>query len=353
MTGRERLHSALRGTQPDRVPVFLRDLTLGMDVTGMTTPEVCSGGPRGGYDGAKSARCVIECQRRFGHDCVVGSIQDLGMDAEALGGRVDFPKTGVPRIVKHPFADKRTFAKAMVPRMDTDGRLPGILDAYQRVRKELGKTVAVAANVEGPVTKAGLLRGFEDLMIDTVEDNDFVHDLVAFATDVSISHAQCMVEAGADVVFVAAAGDGPAMISPTMMRDLTIAHLARMVQAAHGWGVPVIFHPHGRFTDPAYQPLVQAALETGIDGFQFPEHCDVKTAIQQWGRSITILAGTDISTVLAPGPEESIRQDVRAQLQAATGHAPFIFMPSCSIHRGIPLNHVGAMINAVRTFGKY
>jgi len=36
--------TALRwGGVPDRVPVFQRDLTLGLDVAGYSTPEVCAG----------------------------------------------------------------------------------------------------------------------------------------------------------------------------------------------------------------------------------------------------------------------------------------------------------------------
>ena len=55
MNGRERFLSALRLETPDLPPVFLRDLTLGLDQSGLTTPEVCAGD----YDARKAAESVL------------------------------------------------------------------------------------------------------------------------------------------------------------------------------------------------------------------------------------------------------------------------------------------------------
>jgi len=52
MSSRERMRTALAGETPDRVPVFLRDLTLGLDIAGYRTPEVCAGR----FDAEKSSR---------------------------------------------------------------------------------------------------------------------------------------------------------------------------------------------------------------------------------------------------------------------------------------------------------
>ena len=63
MNSKERMMTALARKTPDLVPVFLRDLTLGLDVLGLTTPEVCNGGPHGHYDAEKSAEAVVACWR--------------------------------------------------------------------------------------------------------------------------------------------------------------------------------------------------------------------------------------------------------------------------------------------------
>ncbi|OGP61149.1 MAG: hypothetical protein A2V65_01995, partial [Deltaproteobacteria bacterium RBG_13_49_15] len=342
MNSRERMMISLAGGRPDQVPVFLRDLTLGLDVAGFTTPEVCAGGPNGGYHAGKSAHAVVACWEKFRPDAVVGSIHDLGADVEALGGRTDFPEFGVPRIVKEPFADKIRLVKARVPRMDVDGRLPGILKAHELVKQRIGSEVAICANVEGPLTKAANLRGTQKLMQDFFRDPGFAADLVTFSTDISISHIQFLAHAGADFVFVAAAADGPVIVTPSIYMDYTIPNLKRMVQTANGVGLPLVFHPHGRFTDDKFRPLVESALELKIAGFQFPENCDLGLAKKLWGAKTTLLGGIDIPTVLIPGPLERIRDEVRKCLAQAAACGAYIFMPSCSLHRGYPLDHIEA-----------
>jgi hypothetical protein len=69
MTSRERIDAALRGEKPDQVPIFLRDLTLALDVCDYSTPEVCAG--PNGYDADKSACCVVETNRLVRCDATI------------------------------------------------------------------------------------------------------------------------------------------------------------------------------------------------------------------------------------------------------------------------------------------
>ncbi|MEW5910025.1 MAG: uroporphyrinogen decarboxylase family protein [Thermodesulfobacteriota bacterium] len=345
--------TALSGGIPDQVPLFLRDLTLGLEVAGFSTPEVCAGGPNGGYDAKKSAYAVVASWEKFRPDAVVGSIHDLGADVEALGGKVDFPMHGVPRIVAEPFADKNRLISARIPRMDEDGRLPGVLKSHELVKERIGAEAAVCANLEGPITKAANLRGTEKLMRDFFRDPGFAMDLINFSTEISISHIRFLSQAGADFVFVAAATDGPVIVAPKIFLEYTIPNLKRMVQTASEAGLKLIFHPHGRFTDTPFQHLVDHALETGIAGFQFPENCDLGLAKILWGGKTVILGGIDVPTILIPGPLDKIRHQVRLSVSQASAGGGYIFMPSCSLHRGYPLNHIKSMVDAVGRFGKY
>ena len=283
----------------------------------------------------------------------MGSIYDLGVDAEALGGVTDFPEFSPPRVVKPPFADPAAFRNARLPAMDRDGRMPGVLEAHRLVKQRIGCGVAVGANVEGPVTKALLYRGSDDLMRDLIRDPLLARELTAFATEAVIGHIRHLAETGVDFVFVAAAADGPAMIGPKFYLEYTIPNLRRLADEARSLGLPLIFHPHGRFTDNAFLHLVEAALDCGIAGFQFPENCDLGKAKKLWGRRVSILGGLDIATVLTPGPISRIRDEVRRIIDQAAPGGGYVFMPTCSLHRGDPLDHIEAMVDAVREFGVY
>lgn len=350
VTPRQRVEAALRGEKTDAVPIFLRDLTLGLDVCDFTTPEVCAGGPGGIYHARKSARCVIETQRLLGHDCVVGSIHDLGLDVDTLGGRVEFPERGIPYVPGPAFSTPEDIARARLPDLHTEGRMPGVLRSYQLVAEALGDRVAIAANVEGPVTKAGLLRGLDSLLTDMVRDPAAARAAIDFAVALACEHVRALLDAGAHFIFVAAASDGPGVIRPEQYLEYTIPGLAKILAAACERGAPVVFHPHGPFTDERFWPLAEAAIDTGIAGFQFGEGNDLAIAKQRWGKRICILGGPDIPEVLLPGPAERIREVTNEVVRGTGGPGGHILMPSCSIHRGFPLDHLRAMIAAAREF---
>jgi uroporphyrinogen decarboxylase len=349
MTGRHRIEAALRGEAADAVPIFLRDLTLGLDICDYTTPEVCAGGPNGAYDAEKSARCVVETQRLLGHDCVVGSIHDLGLDVDVLGGRVEFPERGIPYVAEPAFVKAEKVLDARTPDLRRQGRMPGVLRSYQLVSHAIGDRVSIAANVEGPVTKAGLLRGLDTLLLDMVRDPDAARAAVEVAVQLACEHVRALLDAGAHFVFIAAASDGPAAIRPKDYLQYTVPGLARIVAAAHERRADVVFHPHGPFTHERFWPLVDAAIETGIAGFQFGENNDLVLARHRWGRRVCILGGPDIKEVLLPGPADRVYSATEELLSAAAGQGGFVLMPSCSIHRGFPLEHLGAMIAAARS----
>jgi len=171
---------------------------------------------------------------------------------------------------------------------------------------------------------------------------------VAYAVELACEHVRALLEAGAHFVFVAAASDGPAAIRPQDYLRHTIPGLARIVAAARAAGGEVVFHPHGPFTEERFWYLVDAAVETGIVGFQFGEDNDLAMAKRRWGNRIAILGGVDIPEVLLPGPPDAIREATQAVIQQAGGDGGFVLMPSCSVHRGFPIEHLRAMIEVAQ-----
>ena len=348
MTGKQRFLTALDGGKPDRVPIFLRDLTLGLDLCDYTTPEVSAV-----YDAEKAALAVLASQARFHQDAVVGCIHDLGLDAEPLGGSVRFPEVGIPVVDQHPLAEEDAARHAAAYDPETSGRWPQVLEAYGRVKAAVGNDTAVVGNIEGPVTRAGVLRGAQQFAMDLSLDRELAAQIVDLSGELAVRHVRALVKAGVDVVFVAAASDGPSFISPRDYLAFTIPGLRRIVEAAAESGTPVIFHPHGAFTDDRHQQLVDAAIECGIRGFQFCESCDLALAKRMWGDEVCVLGGPDVPTVLMPGPVELVQEVTRGCLRDCMGDGGYVIMASCSLHRGSPLAHLDAMVQTVLEHGVY
>lgn len=342
MTPRQRMEVALQGGTPDRVPVFLRDLTLGLDVLDVPTPPVCAGR----FDAELSSRAVVATQRMLEHDAVVGSIQFCGLETEMLGGEMRFPGRGIPSIQRPPFLTPEDVDRAELPDPLRDEPLSNVVRAYELTSERIGKEVAVLGNIEGAVTKAGTLRGLEALLMDLLTDRGLAERTIDFASRLGEDLAGALASHGVNCsLFVAAASDNPDLIGPEAFRTLSLPSLRRLVKVGEDAGLPTVFHPHGVFTDPRSSSLVNESIDQGIAGFQFAERNDLAMAKREWGDRTCILGGVDAFTTLLLGPEERIAKETVGFLEDC-GPRGYIMMCSCSLHRGIPLGNVKAMIDA-------
>ncbi|NYT15266.1 MAG: hypothetical protein GKC02_04820 [Methanomassiliicoccales archaeon] len=349
MTSLERIESTLKGEIPDIVPVFPRDLTLSLDVVPFTTSEVCGDG----YDAEKASRSVIALQGMIGHDAVVGAIHYMGMELPALGGELNFPEWGIPSVTGHPFENFERIDSAQVPDVNRDEPLCSIMESYDRVCSEIGGRVAVIPNVEGPMTKAGLLRGIDNLSLDLVTRPELVERLIDFSTEMALDFIRGAAEKGAaPFVFLASATDNPDLFGAEVFQRFSLRPLERIVKEAAKVGLKTIFHPHGVFQGD-FAPLVDEAMSTGISGFQFAERNDLPAAKKRWGSRTCILGGVDAFTTLLLGPSSRIEEDVRRFMDSCAPGGRYVFMCSGSLHRGLPIEHLQAMVNSCRKYGRY
>lgn len=350
MTPRERMTVALERGVPDRVPVFLRDLTLGLDVAGLGTPEVCAGA----FDAELSARSVVAAQRELGHDAVVGSIQYCGMEVEMLGGEVMFPPYGIPSVIRAPFDSPEKVDDAELPDASRDAPLSNIVRSYGLVDRRIGREVAILGNVEGPLTKAGILRGLDTLALDMVSDPDVFLKTVRFSVDLTKDLCSALCRAGVNTaMFVAAATDNPDILGGEVFERHTLPGLRAVVDTVRKEGLPTVFHPHGLFSSGPGSALLEASLDTGIVGFQFAEGNDLVEAKRRWGGQTCIMGGVNAFTTLLLGPLEAIRAETRRYLEGCMDGGGYVMMCSCSLHRGMPLDHVKEMVMTCASQGEY
>lgn len=346
MNGRERFLSALRLETPDLPPVFLRDLTLGLDQSGLTTPEVCAGD----YDARKAAESVLALHQRLGQDAVVGCIHYVGMEVEALGGEVRFPERGIPSVVRHPFQDA---ADATFEPLDLRrGPFPQVIECYRLVSQQLPDT-ALVCNLEGPLTRAALLRGMENLALDMHFDPGLASSLVSYATELGEDYLREVASrADLDCSFIAAASDNPDIFGREAFLEHTIPGVARLRRAAEGIGIPTVFHPHGNLSSRENLPLMDEVVATGTEGFQFAEGNDEKVLKAKFGGRMALLGGIDAFSTLLLGPPNKIARETEGYLRTFRPWKGYVFMCSCSLHRGMPLEHMDHMMRCVREFTK-
>ncbi|OPX58569.1 MAG: Methylcobamide:CoM methyltransferase MtaA [Methanomassiliicoccales archaeon PtaB.Bin215] len=346
--GRQLFMGALSGEIPEVPPVFLRDLTLGLDETGFTTPEVCAGA----YDADRSAESVLALHRRLGQDAVVGCIHYVGLEIEALGGLVKYPERGIPSVVRHPFQDTAD-PEFVILDMRRDPPFPNVARSYRLVGEGLKGSAALVCNIEGPVTKAALLRGMENLALDMFFNKDLAARYVDYATDISIEYLKVIdSQADLDCTFLASASDNPDIFGTEAFLRFTVPNLRRLRGASADLGLPTVFHPHGDLSAPENLPLVEDIIATGVEGFQFAERNDHLALRKAFGKRIALMGGIDAFSTLLLGPVERIVKETEGFLNDFRPWDRYVFMCSCSLHRGMPLAHVDAMMDSVLGFAK-
>ena len=343
MDSREQFTATLHGENRLYVPLFPRDLTLGLDAIPVRTDEVFGAGT---YDSDLSARCVLALQDMLRSDCTVGCISTYGL--EAFGGLTKFPENGIPYVSGYAFADAEEIDRHE-PSEILDGYLfKGMRKSCEIVR-EKRRDLALTVNVPGPMTMAGFARGLETLMMDLALNPELSDKIVSFSAEASELEMMGLSDGIADAAFFASASDNPDMIGKKDFKSRTLTNIKKMASRAKDEGLLTIFHPHGVFSTDDRRDILDASLRTGVDGFQFSEG-NVPEHIGEGCRGkCCILGGVDAYSTLLLGPDKRIVRDTMRFIDSFKDD-PYIMTCSCSLNRGLPLDNLRIMADTLHTY---
>ena len=345
-TPKETFISCVLNKEHEYVPMFLRDLTLGMDVINVRTTDVFTTE----YDHELAAASVKAFREFCGQDAVVGCIHSLAFNVEAFGGTVKYPEYGIPIPVRHPFENVTDIPD--IP-SEPSGKALGALRSYSSVREKM-PDVAVVANIEGPLTKTGTITGMDTLIMHMESEKSLLNDIISLCLDHSYSFLEHLdADSSIDCVFLASATDNLDMFGCGIYEEFSLRYVKEMTDRIHRMGYPVIFHPHGVFTAPGMEDVFDGTIRTGIDGFQFAEDNDPVKIVSMIDGRCSVLGGTDVVPTLLNGPRDRIEHETVRYIEACKD-ANHVFMCSCSLHRATSLDNIRIMSDTVHRYnGRY
>ena len=297
------------------LPLFLRDFTLGLDVLKCMSTDLF--GER--YDSELASRSVLSFAKMTGQDAVIGCVHSPAFIVEQFGGVMRYTDWGVPTPLEHPFSSPSKLDSA-----DTalKGKALDAVEAYH-ITAKAGTDLAILGNITGPLTKASVLMDMNVLSLALHDDMDFVRDVIRIGTESTKSYLE-MIRDDIDAVFLASASDNPSLFGNDIVNTVTVPFLKDMVDFIHSMGKYAIYHPHGDYTDRA---VMDPAIATGIDCFQFAENNDPRKIKEIIGDRRIVMGGTDIIPTLYSGTPEEIRSETKRYLDIFRG-SRYIF--SCS-----------------------
>ena len=338
-TGRDHIASVFGGERTDRIPVrTLQSFIPILGRAGITAKEVRTQPERF----VKAMATLYDILPQDGITVLVG---DIGLFAELFGLSFDQLKTHGLQV----FSDKSSFKKVELPDPKRFERLLYYQEICHLADAALPE-VTIDAMSASPWSLAMGIRGTENLILDTKDDPQFVHELLRFATEVSKLIGAGLMDKEIGYLTIADPNAGTSVISPKMFRQWvkpylgeTIDHLKRHSEK------PICLHICG-YTDPIMEDLVSL----GVDAISMDGPASLKKMVEvSQGREV--IEGNIPSELYVEGTKEEIPEKVKESIDIAAepNGYKYILCSGCQIPDNAPLENIDHFLEVGRQYGRY
>ena len=329
MRGKELIMKAFRGEKTERAPWVPYTGVQIANLKGYSAKEILQ-------DGDKLLECLLESNRQYSPD---GQpvVFDLQIEAEILGCELLWAEDSPPTVSSHPLADTKDIPSKIPAK--GEGRIPMVLDVMKRLKAEAGDTTALYGLVCGPFTLASHLRS-TNIFMDMYDDEDYVKNLMAYATDVAIAVADYYIEAGMDII--GSVDPLISQISPEMFEQFMAADYKRFFDFVRSKGVYSSFFVCGDATKN-----LEAMSQTGPDCLSIDENIDIVEAKKVTdAHNIMISGNLQLTVVMLLGNQKD-NQKAAIDLMDKLGTERFILAPGCDMPFGVPVENIVGIGQAV------
>ncbi len=341
MNGRERIEAALRGDQPDRVPVMLHNFMMAAREAGYTMGEY-----RRSPDAI--ARTFIQAVETYGYDGVLVDV-DTATLAGAVGVPVELPENGPASCRGAAISSLDAIRDLPPPDVARNERIQIWVEATRRLQQYFGNEIAVRGNCDqSAFSLAALMRSMNRFLMEIMdpENEELIHRLLDYSNTAAIKFIALMAGTGVPIVSNGNSTAGPDMVSPAIYRRFALPYDRRVADYAHSLGLPWLLHICGK-TDR----ILDDMLATGADGLELDYKTDVTLARRTLEGRAAFIGNLDPSAVIARGTPALVAQKTRELIETFAGNPRFILNAGCAIPASTPAENLHAMIRAARERG--
>lgn len=330
----ERIVAAITMEKPDRVPVTPLSINRSLRVLGYSTRMVLN-------DPEKMAAGKIAAAEVFDDDAVVAGT-DLFVESEALGSRVEVYEH-VPVVVDYAVKDKSDINRLKVPAAGTGGRMPVVARKIELLKEQYGDTMVVVPVTCGPLTVASQLFGPEQLLIEMIEDPDWVHKLLRICTDTSLLYWKKIIEAGAHAIVALEPLSSGTIISPEQYGEFVSPYCSELFALANEHQRVPVNHVCGDT-----EPLIDQMASIGSPLLQLDYPMSMGRAKELVGGEVCIAGNVNpVEYMLYKTPTE-VYWKCREVIEEAANSSGFILGAGCDLNPRTPTENILAMVQAAK-----
>ena len=337
MTSAERVMTAIRGEQPDRIPHF--EWIIDQKVRHALCPgaSIEEFTVRMGLDAMLTAPDFKKEQigpNRFKNEW--GIVVEKGEEQHSA-------------VVEAVIKTMEDFENYVVP----DAFAPYRFESLKRLVDRYKGEYAIGVHLNDVLSIPRNLMGFQELMMAFCLDPELVSKLVEMSVKLNIELAGEAARFGADFVFTGddySSGQSTFM-SPDTFRELLFPGLKEVVNGFHDKGMPVIKHTDGNIM-PIMDMIVEANFDC-LDPIDPLGNMDMAYMKENHSKDFSLKGNVNCATTLVNGTVEDVVQDTLGVMKAAAEGGGLILSSSNSIHSSVDPRNYLAMISTIKAYGRY
>jgi uroporphyrinogen decarboxylase len=342
-TGRQRISAAFKKTftdkepQIDRIPAYMFTGHCNAQLIGASVREFL-------LDAKTFVKAQVAAYERYKPDIVL-MMWDLFMDTEAMGNELRFPEDTMCMPTKLALEDKGKLSSLKVPDPTQDGRLPGYLEACAETKKVITDSI-VSGVIAGPWTIAIGLRGATELIMDAVDDPDYVHELMQLCTQATIRFTEAVSAVGVGLGY----SEAPAscnLISPDMYRTFVFPYHKQIVDYFKEKKVGVGLHICGNAN-----PILEDVVNTGVTNVSIDTGTDMAKAVEAT-RGKAVLIGNVDPNLFYAGSRDEMKQAIKNCIDQAPEDSGYILASGCEVPGNAPPEKVDWFMELADELGRY
>lgn len=337
MNSTERLTSVFERKIPDRVPIF--ELVIDSQIIDAIIPgaDIC--------DFVEKMELDAVCVRPDMKMEVVG--ENTWRDEK--GQIIKKTATDYKEVINKVIKNEDDLRKFEFPDPNADYRFKTLQKTVERFN---GKIPVIAFLRDG-WAEARDLHGFEDTLMDLVDNPELIKGIIEKAVDYYYELGKLAAKAGAKIALSGddIAGSNGLFMSPQYFKEIIYPAMKRLYKSWHDSGLYVMKHSDGDL-----YPVMDLLIDTGLDCLHPIDPLagmSLEKVKKEYGDKICIMGNVNCAGNLVFGTKQQVIEEVKSCIDIAAPGGGYILSSNNSIPRGVKPENYVAMIKAARKYGRY
>ncbi len=352
MDSRERVLTALRHQEPDRVPIH--DSAWAATIDRWHNEGLPEGVSPCEYFDFAFAFLDADTTPQFPAEVIEETEEFVVTRLSSGAVNKDFKDhSTTPELVDRPIKERKDW-EAIKPRLEpSEDRVDweAARQAYDEARSK-GKFIVYSGGYGYDILQ-GYLRS-EMLLMAIVEDPEWVREMSMSLGRLVLEMGRMLLERGIDFDAFFCLNDmgyrNGLLFSPRSY-DLTQREADEMVYSYfHSLGKPVILHSCG-----CVKELIPTLIEVGLDCLQPLEvkaGMDVRELKREFGDRLAFMGGIDVRAMADPDPSR-IEEEIASKFEVAKKGGGYIYHSDHSVPKNVSFEQYCRTIELVRKYGQY